>query len=99
MTEFSLPLDLSGTMGAFHSSEDPSTLPRVSKHLADSEGRTRGLLEACSLGSQPVPGPAFQPADGHRGRAAGQRREGAPQGPEKGNVSGKVYKSDPSLAL
>lgn len=80
-------------IGAFHSSEGQT--PGFSKHLADSEGRTRAA-RSLLLWGQPVPGPAFQPADGHRGRAAGQRREETHRVPEEME---KVYKSDPSLAL
>lgn len=40
-----------------------------------------GSREAPSLGSQGVPRPAFWPADGHGGRAAGQRREKGSQCP------------------
>ena len=85
MTEFSLLLDLSVPMGAFHSSEDKQPPLGFSKHLR-LRRQDKGLREACSLGSQSVSRPAFQPADGHRGRAAGQRREEGPQGPREGSL-------------
>lgn len=39
-----------------------------------------------SLRSQGVPRSTFRPADGHGGRAAGQRREKGPQGPREGGL-------------
>ena len=98
MTEFSLLLDLSGTMGAFHSSEDKHPPLGFSKHLADSEGRTRGCEKPAHWGASPSPGPPFslQMVIGVGLLDRGEKR--ARRVPEKG-VSGKVYKSDPSLAL
>lgn len=97
MTEFSLLLDLSSTMGAFHSSEAKHRPLGFSKHLADSEGRTRGERPA-HWGASPSPGPPFslQMVIGVGLLDRGEKR--ARRVPEKG-VSGKVYKSDPSLAL
>ena len=64
----------------------PSTVPSGFPSISQTQKAGQGAREACSLGSQPIPGPAFQPADGHRGRAAGQRREEGPQGPREGRL-------------
>lgn len=88
----------SGIMSVFHSSEDKHPLLRFFKCLADSEGRTRGYERPAHWGASMSPGPPFglQMVIGVGLLDRGEKR--ARRVPEKG-VSGKVYKSDPSLAL
>lgn len=75
-----------------------NSLPSGFPSISDSEGRTRGCERPVHWVASPSPGPPFslQMVIGVGLLDRGEKR--ARRVPEKG-VSGKVYKSDPSLAL
>lgn len=69
---------------AMYTPEALCLLPGALRTHTLGPGFPRGSKTQCqarSMGSQHIARPTFQPADGHRGQAAGQRGEKCPQSP------------------